>query len=628
MVPLGLLLLCASLLVEVPSLSQGACSINPYCSDCTNYAEEGQTKWRFYCNPYNSSYIDSSHFTATSDTVDFFQVKYFSSSSTLAINSGAFRNVPNIVRADIRNTRSTNPSINQFAFFYGVQNNLRTLLFRRSYLTAVPLALTYLTALQELDLGYNRITGDPSNYLSYLTSLRSLRLDYNRLLSRIPASLQHLNNLRKLSLASCDLDQSSGISFGNLPTSLEWLDVYNNQLYEVPSGIGLLQNLTYLNMGYCGLNSLSVNVFANLSKLEALELSDNPSITSYLDVLVNQKSLKVLKLSNMGSSLTDIPNAISGMEKLEELFLSSNRIRGINHGQFAKLIQLRKLNLYHNKITSLDPLSFQNCDHLEELYLGYNLIHEVSPALFVPQSLKNLNLYGNKFDTFDKCTVANLLAHLQKTDTSISSDLFICDCRLAWVRKLSAAFGSRVRLSGSCYLPRELYGQSVTSFTLSDCSLEDESFESCNNISTTPPNTTTEHPPDFLNSSFVISAQLSSLKKDLQSIQAITNAAVSVAVIALLALVATIAVLLTCFFRQRNRVPSNGWSQGHVNQGLQLSEGVQSERSPEGRSSEDTVYQNTTETASRGPSADYEPFEQHRRGWKQQGGRYTSPVVD
>ncbi|XP_013405612.1 LRR receptor-like serine/threonine-protein kinase GSO2 [Lingula anatina] len=467
----------------------------------------------------------------------------------------------------------------------------------------------YLTVLQELDLGGNSITGDPSNYLSYLTSLRSLRLDNNPLQSSIPASLQQLTNLRKLSLASCDLDQSSGISFGRLPTSLEWLNVYNNKLYEVPLGIGLLQNLTYLNMRYCNLNSLSVNVFANLKKLEALDLSQNPSITSYLDVLVNQKSLKVLKLSNMGSSLTDIPNAISGMEKLEELYLSSNRIRGINHGQFAKLIRLRKLNLYDNKIASLDPLSFQNCDHLEELDLSNNLIHEVSPALFVPQSLKNLNLAGNKFDTFDKCTVANLLAHLQKTYTSISSDLFICDCRLAWVRKLSAAFGSRVRLSGSCYLPRELYGQyDVSSYSLSDCSSEDESFESCNNISTTPPNTTTEHTSEVLNGSFVNSAQLSGLKKDLQSLQAATNAAVSVAVVALLALLATIAVLLTCFFRQRNQRPLKWRGQGHVNQGLQLSEGVQSERSPEGKSSEDTVYQNTTETASRGPSADYEPL--------------------
>ncbi|XP_013397559.1 leucine-rich repeats and immunoglobulin-like domains protein 1 [Lingula anatina] len=379
-------------------------------------------------------------------------------------------------------------------------------------------------------------------------------------------------------------------------------------------------------MEHCGLNSLPVNVFANLNKLEFLDLSENPGIVPTLAVLVHQKSLKTLRLSSLGSSLTDIPNAISGMEKLVELVLSYNGIREVNHDQFAKLIQLRKLNLYRNKIAFLDPLSFQVCDHLEELDLSYNLIHEVSPILYVPQSLKVLKLNGNKFDTLDKCIIANLLAYLQKS--YISSDLFICDCRLAWVRKLSEAFGSRVSFSGSCYLPIELYGQSVTSFTLCDCSWEDESFESCNTISTTPPNTKTEHPSEVLNRFFVNSAQISSLQKDLSSVQTITIVSVSVAVVAIVAFVATLVVLLTCFFRQRNRVPSNGRSLGHVNQDLQLSEGIQSERSPEGRSSGDNLYQNTPGTSSSGTNGAYEPLRKDGRGLTQHRGHYaSSPVV-
>ncbi|XP_013401298.1 carboxypeptidase N subunit 2-like [Lingula anatina] len=590
----GLFLFCASLLVAVPSICQGACSINPYCSDCANYTEEGQTKWRFYCNPYNEYFIDHSHFTATNDTVDLFQVSSFSPSSTLTINSGAFQNIPNIIRVDIRNTLGSSPSIDWWAFYYGgVENSLRTLLFRNSYLTTVPSVLSYLTALQELDLAGNRITGDPSNYLSYLTSLRSLWLDNNYLLSSIPSSLQRLTYLRKLSLRSCNLNQSSVTSFGNLPSSLEWLDVYNNRLYEIPLGIGLLQNLTYLNMKYCNLNSLSDNVFLNLKKLEILDLSRNPSVVSTLNVLANQKSLRILRLSQISLSLTDIPDAISGMEKLIELDLSYNGIRELNHGQFVKLVQLRKLSLDHNKIASLERMSFQNFGHLEELDLSYNLIHEVTPILFVPQSIKNLNLEGNKFETFDKCTVANLQAYLQ--NSYISSNLFNCDCRLAWVRKLSASFGSRVSFSGSCYLPRELYGQSLSSYPLDGCTSEDESFESCNIVRT----------PE---ASFVNSAQISGIKKDLDIVQTFTTVSVSVAVVALLAFVATIAMLLTCFFKRRNRVPSNGRSRGHVNQGLQLSEAAQGERAPECRSSGDSLYQNTDGTASRGPSADYEPL--------------------
>ncbi|XP_023930887.1 slit homolog 3 protein-like [Lingula anatina] len=377
-------------------------------------------------------------------------------------------------------------------------------------------------------------------------------------------------------------------------------------------------------MRYCSLNSLPVNVFANLNKLEFLDLSENPNIVPTLGVLVHQKSLTTLRLSYMGSLLTDIPNAISGMEKLVELDLRNNRIRGVNNGQFAKLTQLKKLILNNNKITSLDPLSFQKCDHMEELYLHYNLIHEVSAILFSAQSLRNLNLNGNKFDTFDKCTVANLLAHLQMF--YISSDAFICDCRLAWVRELSMAFGSRVSFSGVCYLPTELYGESVTSFILRYCSSEDESFESCNTISSTPPNTKTEHPTEVLNRSFINSAQISSLQKDLSSVQTITNVSVSVAVVAIVAFVATLAVWLTCFFKRRNRETSKRRCQGHVNHGLELSERGQGERSPEGLSSGDNLYQNTDGMASRAPN--YEPLRKDGRGLKQHRGHYaSSPVV-
>ncbi|XP_013420824.1 uncharacterized protein LOC106181094 [Lingula anatina] len=677
MVPGGLLLFCASLLVAAPSICQGACSINSYCSDCANYTEEGHTKWRFYCNPYSGYYIDPSHFTVTNDTVELFQVKYFSSSSKLSIYSGAFRYIPNIVHADIRNTRSTNPSISSRAFYYGVQNSLRALLFRSSYLTTVPSALTHLTALQELDLGGNRITGDPYNYLSYLTSLQSLWLDNNRLLSSVPASLERLPNLRKLSLASCYLNRSSLTSFRQLPRSLEWLNVYNNyQLAEVPSGIGLLRNLTYLNMRYCNLNSLPVNVFANLNKLEVLDLSQNPSITSYLDALANQKSLKVLSLSNMGSSLTDIPSAISGMEKMEELDLNNNRIRGVNHNHFAKMVQLRKLNLANNKITSLDPLSFQYCVQLEELEFSYNLIQEVNPIHFVAQvrlrkinlsynrihslgprlfqncknlkyvdfsnnlitkmdqnvfigpsqSLRYVDLRNNKCDTFHKCIVAKLE---QFQTFYFSTAFFNCDCRLAWVRQITNQYGSRVSVSGACYRPRELYSEPVSSYPLNGCTPDDESFESCNIASTTNnPDTEMEPTPTSkaLYHSLVNSAQKSSLNKDLRSVQTITTVSVSVAVIAIVAFLATLVVLLTCFFRQRNQVSRR--SQDHVNQGLQLSEGVQGERSPEGQCSGENLYQNTDGMVSSAPSGAYEPLRKDGQGLTQHRGHYaSSPVV-
>ncbi|XP_013420823.1 slit homolog 2 protein-like [Lingula anatina] len=366
----------------------------------------------------------------------------------------------------------------------------------------------------------------------------------------------------------------------------------------------------------------------------------------------------------MESSLTDIPNAISGMGKMEELDLNNNRIRGVNQIHFAKMVQLRKLNLANNKISSLDPLSFHYCDQLEELDLSNNLIREVSPIHFVAQvllrkinlsynrihslgprlfqncknlkyvdfsnnlitimdqnvfigpsqSLRYVDLRNNKCDTFHKCIVAKL----QHFETFyFSTEFFNCDCRLAWIRQLSYQFGSRISVSGTCYQPRELYGQGLSSYPLDGCTLEDESFESCNIVTTTPPDTKTEPTSKPLNRSFVNSAQISSLQKDLSNVQTITTMSASVAVVAVVAFVATLVVLLTCFFKQRNRVPIKGRVQGHVNQG------VKSERLPEGQSSGDSQYQNTAGTACSAPSGAYEPLRKDGRGLKQHGGQYA-----
>ncbi|XP_013420828.1 leucine-rich repeats and immunoglobulin-like domains protein 2 [Lingula anatina] len=606
-----ILLLCASLLVAAPSICQGACSINPYCSYCVNYTAEGQTKWRFHCNPYSGSYIDSSHFTATNDTVDVFRVIFSWYQLTFTINNGSFGNIPNILRMDFMSRYEMTLSISPLAFSHGVQNNTRSLLLSYSNLTTVPLALRYLTTLLELHLVFNGLTGDPANYLSRLTSLQSLTLDNNRPLRSIPTSLEHLPYLRKLSLSGCSLNQSSVASFDKLPRSLEWLSVDGNPLHTVPPGIGLLRNLTFLSMAFCDLNSLSANVFVNLNKLEVLDLSQNPSIVPTLDVLVHQKSLKTLRLLFLGSSFTDIPNAISEMEKLVELDLTGNGIREVNQNHFAKRAQLRKLNLNHNKIASLDSQAFQNCDQLEELDLSFNSLHGLTLINFVPRSLWLLNLNENEFETLDKCSVTKFLSNFQYSTMNVSSNRLTCDCRLAWVRK--AVDRLSIHFYGTCYLPWQLYGQSVTLYTLNDCTLEDESFENCNNTSTTP--TKTEHSSEALNRSFVNSAQLSSLRKDFSYLQTITSVSIFVAVVAIVAVASTVVLLQIYHFRERNRVPTYGCSQRHVNQGLQLSEQVQSERSLEGQSSEDIQYQNTDDTTGSGPGSDCVNAPPRYTGW-------------
>lgn len=111
-------------------------------------------------------------------------------------------------------------------------------------LTELPESLGNLDALEELDLGSNRLREIPDS-LGRLHALRTLRLHRNGI-AVLPSSVSSLRSLRELSVGENQLRAlPSGV--GTL-AALEELHANDNPLEVIPESIGLLRALRVLNV--------------------------------------------------------------------------------------------------------------------------------------------------------------------------------------------------------------------------------------------------------------------------------------------------------------------------------------------------------------------------------------------
>ena len=159
--------------------------------------------------------------------------------------------------------------------------------------------------------------------------------------------------------------------------------------------------------------------------LKELDLSDN----LILDVspLVHLNHLTSLRLENSEIGTLDeiwIPehpgisdvSPLSGLQNLEKLYLSSNRISDLS--PLSALQNLRVLHLNGNYISDVSPLS--TLQNLEELYIVYNGdISDVSP-LSALQNLEKLHLVNNDISDVSPLSALQNLTELSLGRNQIS----------------------------------------------------------------------------------------------------------------------------------------------------------------------------------------------------------------
>ena len=251
-----------------------------------------------------------------------------------------------------------------------------------------------LTSLQVLDLSYNRLKNLTDKPFHGLNSLRELRLDNNKIKVLGANAFPEMKHLVSLDISDNKLkalDELAGV-FSKAPM-LEKLDLSRNS-----PGLGAVsgrpfENLTclkYLYLNKAGVNKLEDDSFRSM-KLEHLDLASN-DITSISASAFSDLKCTILKLGNNDFNTTELRRALSGLQGVKELDLSSSQFKSLPAELFAALEPAEPVE----PLAPLAPLA-----NLERLDLSNNLLKEL-PKLPAFQMIKVLNFSENVITSISK----------------------------------------------------------------------------------------------------------------------------------------------------------------------------------------------------------------------------------
>lgn len=268
------------------------------------------------------------------------------------------------------------------------------------------------------------------------SKLRVLNLSGNPMFAAdLTVVLRHLPKLHKLSLSNCSLRRLPNAF--HVFEHLEELDISHNPLSDAfGSLLNPLESLEYLDMSYCDLgyvgnntfaymttlkrlilsgnklHTLEEGLFANLTRLESLELN-KCDLKTPIDpkVFGDRVSTDIIELSLSGNPLEvpeNEPLLPPHLSNLEILDLSNCNIRHLNENLFSRTKKLTQLNLSGNNISGTENLACLKKLHgLEHLDLSNNKLSSISPRVFrTNPRLLSVNLLGNPFVC--NCSVAEM----------------------------------------------------------------------------------------------------------------------------------------------------------------------------------------------------------------------------
>lgn len=150
--------------------------------------------------------------------------------------------------------------------------SLKDLNIYHSYITGLPKKLYRFKALEVLDLYHNKLKNLPTDFQK-LTELKTLAISYNNFWK-----LPDLSSQQKLQHLYAHHNKIDRID-GNIPGSLETLDIGFNMLNELPQNVGQLQELSVLDISNNQINEIPKAILT-LPKLQKVYYNNNTFCTN------------------------------------------------------------------------------------------------------------------------------------------------------------------------------------------------------------------------------------------------------------------------------------------------------------------------------------------------------------
>ncbi|XP_068602166.1 toll-like receptor 7 [Brachionichthys hirsutus] len=295
-----------------------------------------------------------------------------------------------------------------------------------------------------LDMSRNNIFFLHSRFLN-LTELGCLNLSGNAMSQSLNGSeFTFLTNLQYLDFSSNRLDLLYSTAFQELK-SLVVLDISSNNHYFESEGLTHMLNFTrnMKNLKILLMNnnqiSTSTNTEMESGSLERLEFRHNrldmlwrDGDTRYVNYFKKLLNLTVLDISY--NNLNFIPQQVfSGLpDKLETLYIRSNKLKAFAWGKLQFLHNLKVLDLSGNSLTTV-PHMLANCTKsIRELILHNNQILKLTPDFLKDAySLKYLDLSFNRIGHVEKSSFPDDVVN-QMEMLLLHNNKFMCSCNAAW----------------------------------------------------------------------------------------------------------------------------------------------------------------------------------------------------
>ncbi|KAI9654020.1 MAG: cysteinyl-tRNA synthetase [Alyxoria varia] len=233
-------------------------------------------------------------------------------------------------------------------------------------LTTIPIALYQKSSeIVFLNLSRNLSLDVPKDFVQGCSSLREIRYTANEAI-RLPQSFNLAYKLTVLDISNNRLDRLDYAELDKLE-KLASLKLANNKLTAVPKG------------------------FANFKSLRSLNLSSN-FLDELPDCICNLKTLVDLDISF--NAISELPR-IGGLENLERLFATNNKLSGRPEDSVANLKRLREVDIRFNYIDNIDVLT--SLPQVELLLAGHNSITAFEGSF---QKIRTLHLDHNPVTRF------------------------------------------------------------------------------------------------------------------------------------------------------------------------------------------------------------------------------------
>uniref|UniRef100_A0A2N9EP42 Leucine-rich repeat-containing N-terminal plant-type domain-containing protein n=1 Tax=Fagus sylvatica TaxID=28930 RepID=A0A2N9EP42_FAGSY len=231
--------------------------------------------------------------------------------------------------------------------------------------------------LQKLNLGHNNFNYStiPSKF-GWFANMTHLNLTYSSIAGEVPSQISHLSKLVSLDLSWNSNMRIEMPSLKRLIQNLTHLNELFLDWVEMPlvspaSFKNLSSSLTSLSLQYCGLKGRFPDNIFHLPNLQLLDVRYNYNLTGSLPNYNWSSPLKSLRLSKTEFPI-NLPNLISNLKSLKELYLRGCNFIGSYPTLLPNLTQITSLDLSQNNFGGQIPWSLLNFERLTYLDLSYN----------------------------------------------------------------------------------------------------------------------------------------------------------------------------------------------------------------------------------------------------------------